>query len=247
VTTRYAQVTVEQADTGTQKIGVRVNNWISRLAAWIALMITILPVFVGRLLSSFFGDAGALAIAGFIFLGGLLVNTNSYWQAFGNRSFFPWYFESPWTGWASWGAIVLSLPFWVAIATSLATTRIQAKVWRGNADVKVAELEFDHWNAASVPAQPGENKLQMAKVAWRKLKNTGVAQHRTISYGALATWAFEFSVAFAQNNPFRFEDPAMVAGCVAFVLLTGMAPEFGYAMWQDTLDNYKRKSETIAA
>ena len=247
MTTRYAEVTVEQADTGTQKIGVRVNNWISRLASWLALIITIVPVFVGRFLSSFFGDTGALAIAGFIFIGGILVNTNSYWQAFGNRSFFPWYFESPWTGWLSWGAIVLSIPFWLAIVISLATTRIQAKAVRGNADIRIAELEFNHWNTANIPSEPGENKLQMAKVSWRKLKNAGIAQNRTISYGALAAWAFEFAVSFTQNNPFRFEDPALVAGCIVFVLLTGMAPEFGYVMWQDTLDNYKRKSETIAS
>ena len=71
MTTRYAEVTVEQADTGTQKIGVRVNNWISRLAAWLALMgffflvdYSLTPILTGKPLEIDRFSLGTLKVLG---------------------------------------------------------------------------------------------------------------------------------------------------------------------------------------
>lgn len=242
--TRYAEVTIEADQENQQRTDNKIFRFLGKLAHWIVWLITIVPLFLAKVVSAFFGGAGVLAVAAAIFIGGILVNTNSYWQMLGQNSFFPWYYENPWTGWGSWGNIVISLLFWVAFGISIATSLIQGKAVRGK-DVEIAKAQFSEWNQHSVPPEPGEDKLKMAQISWRKLKSSGVSQHRTVSYGALAAWAFEFTVSFAQNNPFRFSDPTLVLGCIFFVLATGFAPEFGYAMWQDAMDNFKLEDRVV--
>ncbi|MGA0201443.1 MAG: hypothetical protein ACO3NK_20395, partial [Prochlorotrichaceae cyanobacterium] len=61
-----------------------------------------------------------------IFIGGLLVNANSYWQSLGHDSFFPWYYQSPWIGWQSWPYIIVDPLFWVAIVMALCITLLKA-------------------------------------------------------------------------------------------------------------------------
>lgn len=236
--TRYAEVTIEEEDYRSQRNDNKLVRWLGRLAQWLVWLIAIVPLFLGKVISAFIGGSGVLAVSAFIFLVGVTVNTNSYWQMIGNYSFLPWYYEDPWTGWGSFGNVVTSLGFLFALTISIGTSVVQGKVIRGKG-VEIDKAKFTEWNRHSIPAEPGEDKLRMAKISWRKLKNSGVSQNRTVTYGSIAAWAFEIVVSFAQNNPFRFSDPMLVLGCFIFIIGTSFAPEFGYAMWNDAIDNFK--------
>jgi len=239
------ETTYEESErTGQRKTDRGLVKIISTIARYVVWIIAIVPLFISKILASLFGGVGTLAVSAAMFVFGIMVNTNSYWQAMGFDSFFPWYYESPWTGWNSWGDILQYWLFYVALLWSIGTSVIQGRVVRGNR-AKVNKAVFEMWNSINLPGQPGEDKLKMAEIAWRQLKNSGVAQNNLVTYGAGAVWVSEFIVSFAQNNPFRFSDPGLVAGAFLFIFATCAAPEFGFAIFTDTLDRFKLEDKMV--
>lgn len=79
------------------------SDILSTLAKWIITVLSIIPRFFAAIMEHFTeaGSVGAVALGSLVFVVGVLLTTDSYWQSlFQGVPLFP-FFEQSWAGW-SW-------------------------------------------------------------------------------------------------------------------------------------------------
>lgn len=157
------------------------------------------------------GSVGAVALGSLVFVAGVLLSTDSYWQSlFQGVALLP-FFEQQWAGW-SWSpsltffplrasaGIILNPAFLFAIAFSFVIQIIQSNTIRNAA-----------FNA----------------------KGTVVGiSPRTVGLIAIASWCFDLIQTFSSRNPLQFTDPGDIFKCLMYNLFSIVAAELGYIVYR---------------
>lgn len=239
-------VPASEAELKRKGIFGKIVNFVSWLAAGAVYIISIPFLFIGKFFADLLAGYGVLAVAAAVFISGMLMTTNNYWQALGQTSFLPFYFQDPWTGISVENtiSILLSPYFFLALIWGLATSIIQGKAVRSGS-VPILKAEFEEWAQHTVPPEPTERNLDMAHRKHKKLKKAGTTQDSLLSFLTITFWVVELIVGFYQNNPFRFADPMLMAGNFIYVLMAALAPECGYAIWCDTQEKFQKEDKEV--
>ncbi len=206
---------------------------------------------IGRMLvnsvSFFVSGRGQVFLGLLLFLVGLIISTDALWQS--------WYLNRPALisfgqpqgtkvyPWWQVGWMLISFPsggfwsIWIAIALTVAIQTVQGITIRKRSMDRV-KGEYEYYKKYSVGEEPGEDKLQMAKVKHREYKNNGVWSYRILILGALGTWVIDGVTTFSTHNPFSYwGDPGMVAIVFGWNLIRMFAAEFGFLMMTHLSEN----------
>jgi len=262
-TTGQAQTT-RTADYKDVKGSPGLIDWIANAVVHV---VTFPILFSAKIINPFVerGGAGVAALGAVAFLAGVIAGADNYYQLFTGKALLPWFITNDWVGdlavqsnnpvtrwltglWGGqtivgWGAVlftIFSLIFLIALAFSLLTQFVQGQAVRGRS-LASAQSEFQHWNAATMPAQPdADKKLDMATVSWKQLKRTGKSHRSFMGFIAIAVWMFEFIAAFTAHNPLNYTGQAgLFIGCTLYALVTVGAGEIGYNIYVSALDESK--------
>lgn len=185
----------------------------STFAKWLVLGASAVPRFFAAIMEHFTeaGSVGAMALGSGVFVAGVLLTTDSYWQSlFQGAALFP-FFESQWAGWSwlpgftlfplrAWAGIIFNPAFLFAIAFSFVIQIIQSATIRNAA-----------FNA--------------------KASVSGISP-RTIGLIAIASWTFDLIQTFSSRNPLQFAEPGDIFKCLMYNLFSIVAAELGYIVYR---------------
>lgn len=185
----------------------------STIAKWVVLAISIVPRFLAAIMENFTesGSVGAVALGSLVFVVGVLLTADSYWQSlFQGAALMP-FFEQTWAGWSwlpgftlfpprAWAGIILNPAFVFAVALSFVIQIIQSATIRNAA-----------FNA--------------------KTNVSGISP-RTIGLIAIASWSFDLIQTFSSRNPLQFSDPGDIFRCLMYNLFSIVAAELGYVVYR---------------
>jgi hypothetical protein len=210
------------------------SNLLEILAEWIINVVSVPFVFFSALLEQFLtpGSSGTKIIGAIGFFIGAFLSTDGIWQAmFQGVPMFPWY-ERNWIGWFGWLTILPNFLFWLSFGISLLVQVMEAKTLRGKRPDQ-AKAEFEESQKYSLPSRP-TGKIDLSQALWKDYKRAGMRERNTGAGFVWFFWAFDFISTFVGRNPFQFTDPAQILGCFTYNILSMLAGETGYAIWQST-------------
>jgi hypothetical protein len=182
------------------------------LAKWVVFVIGIIPRFFAAIMEHFTeaGSVGAVALGSLVFVVGVLLTADTYWQSlFQGVALFP-FFEQKWAGWSwlpgfslfpprPWFGIIFNPAFIFAVAWSFVIQIIQSATIR---------------NAAF------------------KSSNVAGISPRTVGLIAIASWTFDLIQTFSSRNPLQYSDPGEIFKCLMYGLFSIVASELGYVVYK---------------
>lgn len=198
---------------GKPKSGKPKSDIFSAIARWVVIIISIVPRFLAAVMEHFTeaGSVGAVALGSLVFVVGVLLTADSYWQSlFQGAALIP-FFEQSWAGWSwlpgftlfplrAWAGIIFNPAFVFAVALSFVIQIIQSATIRNAA-----------FNAGT--------------------EVSGISP-RTIGLIAIASWSFDLIQTFSSRNPLQFSDPGDVFRCLMYNLFSIVAAELGYVVYR---------------
>lgn len=184
----------------------------STMAKWVVVVISIIPRFLAAVMEHFTeaGSVGAVALGSLVFVVGVILTADSYWQSlFQGAALMP-FFEQSWAGWSwlpgftllpprAWFGIIFNPAFVFAVALSFVIQIIQSATIRNAA-----------FKAGSV---------------------SGISP-RTIGLIAIASWSFDLIQTFSSRNPLQFSDPGDIFRCLMYNVFSIVAAELGYVVYR---------------
>lgn len=184
----------------------------STITKWVVMAIAVIPRSLAAIMEHFTeaGSVGAVALGSLVFVVGVLLTTDSYWQSlFQGIALFP-FFETRWAGWSwlpgfslfpprAWFGIILNPAFMFAMAVCFVIQIIQSATIR---------------NAAF------------------KATNVAGISPRTIGLIAIASWTFDLIQTFSSRNPLQYSNPGDIFNCLMYNLFSIVACELGYVVYK---------------
>ncbi|NEU76704.1 hypothetical protein PI95_030400 [Hassallia byssoidea VB512170] len=191
---------------------------IQTFVTWLWIIIGFIP----RLLAYIFrelttpGTAAAITVGGLIFLCGVLMSADNYWQMWSQQPALFHFFEKQWLGWGWFPTITLNLSrWWFPLNFKMAL------LTNGN-------LIFALVISCAVQMIQSAAVRNLAF----KSKSIGGISARTIGLISIGSWVFDFIMAFASRSIFQFDDPGMRIGCFFYNLFSIFAAELGYIIFE---------------
>jgi hypothetical protein len=206
------------------------SDWADIIARWVVDLFAIPISFVTAIFAQFAerNGAGAKIIGSLAFWIGTLLSTDSIWQMmFQGVPLFPW-FETSWIGWRGWLTLPFNLLFWVSLAISYLVQVQEAKTLRSKPP-ETAKKEFEDAQQYTLPQKP-KNTIDLARALWGDYKRAGMRERNSGGLTALFFWGFDLVSTFVGRNPFRYTNPGMILGCLAYNIFTMAAGEIGYSI-----------------
>jgi hypothetical protein len=206
------------------------SDWADIIARWVVDFFAIPISFVTAIFAQFAerNGAGAKILGSIAFWIGTLLSTDSIWQMmFQGVPLFPW-FEGSWIGWTGWLTLPFNLLFWISLAISYLIQVQEAKTLRSKPPAE-AKKEFEDAQQYTLPQKP-KNTIDLARALWGDYKRAGMRERNSGGLTALFFWGFDLVSTFVGRNPFRYTNPGMILGCLAYNIFTMAAGEIGYSI-----------------
>ncbi len=206
------------------------SDWAEVIARWVVDLIAIPISLITAIFAQFAerNGAGARILGSIAFWIGTLLSTDGIWQTmFQGVPLFPW-FESNWIGWVGWLTLPFNLLFWISLAISYLVQVQEAKTLRSKPPAE-AKKEFDEAQQYTLPQKP-KNTIDLARALWGDYKRAGMRERNSGGLTALFFWVFDLVSTFVGRNPFRYTNPGMILGCLAYNIFTMAAGEIGYSI-----------------
>ncbi len=204
------------------------SDWAEIIARWLVDLFAIPISFVTAIFAQFAeqNGAGAKILGSIAFWIGTLLSADSIWQTmFQGVPFFPW-FESNCIGWTGWLMLPFNLLFWISVAISYLVQVQEGKTLRSKRPAE-AKKEFEDAQQYTLPQKP-KNTIDVARALWGDYKRAGMRERNSGGLIAAFFWIFDLVSTFIGRNPFRYTNPGMILGCLAYNIFAMAAGEIGY-------------------
>ncbi len=204
------------------------SDWSEIIARWVVDLFAIPVSFITAIFAQFTerNGAGAKILGSIAFWIGTLLSADSIWQTmFQGVPFFPW-FESNCIGWTGWLMLPFNLLFWISVAISYLVQVQEGKTLRSKRPAE-AKKEFEDAQQYTLPQKP-KNTIDVARALWGDYKRAGMRERNSGGLIAAFFWIFDLVSTFIGRNPFRYTNPGMILGCLAYNIFAMAAGEIGY-------------------
>lgn len=208
------------------------SDRISILAHWIVDIFALPASFAAAILAQFVepGTPGAKILGFMGFVLGTMFGADGVWQLlFQGTPLFP-FFETQWIGWKGWLTLPFNLLFWISIGIGALVQIMESKTLRSKSPEK-AKREFEEAQKYTLPQQP-KNSIDYTRALWGDYKRAGMRERNSGGLISAFFWIFDIVTTFGSRWPFRYTNPAMILGALAYNAFTMFAGETGYAIWK---------------
>jgi hypothetical protein len=205
-----------------------VGHIIDRAVEIIGLVIWI----PGRILDNFVdhNKPGVKILAATIFMTGIAMSSDSFFQTFGGKALFP-FWEDSWIG-IGWLWIWTKVNFWAAVAVALGVMWIESKAIRGKKpeEAKSAYEEIKHH------AVPEKNKNAIDLVEARRLdyKRAGMGERSILGLFILVVVIADILATFVMSRNPIGQPPLTFVAMFLYNFVSLVAGEAGYVLWCQT-------------
>lgn len=174
--------------------------------------------------------AGVKVLAAALFMLGIAMSADSFFQAFGGKPLFP-FWEDTWIG-IGWLWIWTKINFWAAVVVALAVMWIESKAIRGKKPDQ-AKADYDNVKHHTVPEK---NKSAIDLVEARRLdyKRAGMGERSILGAFILTVVAADILATFVMSrNPWG-QPPLVFIAMFLYNFVSMVAGEAGYVLWKET-------------
>lgn len=193
-----------------------------------------IPIYAAsRILESFVrhDGTGIKILGGTLFIGGVILSADGFFQAFGGQPLFP-FFENSWIG-NGWFLVWSKINFWAAITCSLAVSWIESHALRGKKPAK-AKQDYDAIKNHQVP-EKNPNSIDLVEARRRDYKRAGMGERSIFGIFVLMTVLLDILQAFSARNPWG-QLPTIFAGILLYNICSMIAAEIGFVLWCKATD-----------
>lgn len=175
---------------------------------------------------------GIKILAACIFMVGIAMSTDSFYQSFGGRPLFP-FWETPgsWIG-VGWLWVWTRINFWAAVAVALGVMWIESKAIRGKG-LGEAKRDYESIKHHTIP-EKNANAIDLVEARRKDYKRAGMGERSILGLFVLVVIIADFLSAFVlSRNPWG-QPPAIFLGMVLYNFVAMVAGESGYVLWHQT-------------
>ena len=193
-------------------------------------IVGVVPYTIARILDNFIdNEKGGIKVLGAALLvGGVVLSSDGFFQAFGGKPLFPWY-ESEWIG-IGWLWVWTKVNFWAAVVVSLAVQWIESQAIRGK-DPDKAKADYDSIKHHTVP-EKNKNAIDLVEARRKEYKRSGMSERSVLGLFILLVFVMDFAATFiVGRNPWG-QPPTVFLGIVIYNTCTMLAGETGFALWR---------------
>jgi len=186
----------------------------------------------GRILDNFVdhNKPGVKILAATIFMTGIAMSSDSFFQTFGGKALFP-FWEDSWIG-IGWLWVWTKVNFWAAVAVALGVMWIESKAIRGKKpeEAKSAYEEIKHH------AVPEKNKNAIDLVEARRLdyKRAGMGERSILGLFILVVVIADILATFVMSRNPIGQPPLTFVAMFLYNFVSLVAGEAGYVLWCQT-------------
>jgi hypothetical protein len=195
-------------------------------------IISLLVYIPAKILENFMGrnKPGTKILAAMMFIVGVILSADSFYQTLGNPPLFP-FFEEPgaWIGWG-WFTVWVTPIFWIAILVSLAVQLLESFTLRGK-NPDEAKQEYEEVKHHTLPKK-NANVIDLVEHRRRVYKRSGMNSPKLLGLLILAVFLSDIASAFISHNPWG-QAPHVFIGMVIYNFFCIVSSETGYILWKE--------------
>ncbi|MBD0343324.1 MAG: hypothetical protein ICV63_00515 [Coleofasciculus sp. Co-bin14] len=188
------------------------------------------PIYViAKILDNFVrhDGTGIKILGGALLVGGVVLSSDGFFQAFGGKPLFPWW-EDTWIG-IGWLWVWTKVNFWAAVVVSLAVQWIESQAIRGK-DPDEAKVSYDQIKHHQTPAK-NPNAIDLVEVRRKDYKRAGMGERSILGLFILFVFILDLGATFNGRNPWG-QPPTEFIGILIYNTCTMLAGETGFALWR---------------
>lgn len=193
-------------------------------------IVGVVPYTIARVLDNFIdNEKGGIKVLGAaLLIGGVVLSSDGFFQAFGGKPLFPWY-ESEWIG-IGWLWVWTKVNFWAAVVVSLAVQWIESQAIRGK-DPDKAKSDYDQIKHHTVP-EKNKGAIDLVEARRLEYKRSGMSERSVLGLFILLVFVMDFAATFlVGRNPWG-QPPLIFMGILIYNTCTMLAGETGFALWR---------------
>jgi len=188
------------------------------------------PIYIiAKILDSFVrhDGTGIKILGGVLLVGGVILSSDGFFQAFGGKPLFP-FWEKSWIG-IGWLWVWTKVNFWAAVVVSLAVQWIESQAIRGK-DPEEAKNSYDQIKHHQTPAK-NPNAIDLVEVRRKDYKRAGMGERSILGLFILFVFVLDLGATFNGRNPWG-QPPTVFLGILIYNTCTMLAGETGFALWR---------------
>lgn len=192
-------------------------------------IVGVIPYTIARILDNFIdNEKGGIKVLGaFLLVGGVILSSDGFFQAFGGKPLFPWY-ESEWIG-IGWLWVWTKINFWAAVVVSLAVQWIEAQAIRGKS-LNDAKMSYDSIKHHKTPDKDPK-AVDLVEARRQEYKRAGMNERSVLGLFIILVFIMDFAATFiVGRNPWG-QPPTVFLGILIYNTCTMLAGEVGFALW----------------
>jgi hypothetical protein len=170
---------------------------------------------------------GIKILGGVLLIGGVVLSSDGFFQAFGGKPLFPWY-ESKWIG-IGWFWVGTKINFWAAVVVSLAVQWIESQAIRGK-DLGEAKRDYESIKHHQTPDK-NPKSIDLVEVRRVEYKRAGMNERSILGLFILFIFIMDFAATFNGRNPWG-QQPTVFLGMLIYNFCTMLAGEVGFVLWR---------------
>lgn len=205
-----------------------VGRIIDRLVKVVGLIIYV----PARILDNFVdhNKAGIKVLAAGLFMAGIAMSSDSFFQAFGGKALFP-FWEDTWIG-IGWLWVWLKVNFWAAVIVALAVMWIESKAVRGKKPDK-AKADYEAIKHHKVP-EKDKGAIDLVEARRLDYKRAGMGERSILGAFILVVVIADILATFVMSrNPWG-KPPLIFVAMSLYNFVSLVAGEAGYVLWHET-------------
>lgn len=193
-------------------------------------IISLLVFIPAKVLENFMGKnkPGTKILAALMFIIGVILSADSFYQTFGNPPLFP-FFEESWIGW-EWLTVWVTPMFWLSILVSLGVQLLESFTLRGKSPDE-AKQEYEQVKHHTLPKK-NANVIDLVEHRRRIYKRSGMTSPKLLGLLILAVFLSDIASAFISHNPWG-QAPHLFIGMVIYNFFCIVSSETGYMLWKE--------------
>jgi energy-coupling factor transporter transmembrane protein EcfT len=189
-----------------------------------------------RILENFVDQnkAGIKVLAAALFMVGIAMSSDSFFQAFGGKPLFP-FWEDSWIG-IGWLWVWTKVNFWAAVVVALGVMWIESQAIRGKS-LGEAKLDYDSIKHHTVP-EKNPKSVDLVEAKRRDYKRAGMGERSILGLFILVVVIADILATFVMSrNPWG-QPPLIFVAMSLYNFVALVAGEAGYVLWRQTERKY---------
>lgn len=173
--------------------------------------------------------AGTRVLAAGLFMAGIAMSSDSFFQTFGGKPLFP-FWEDAWIG-IDWLWVWTKVNFWAAVVVALAVMWIESKAIRGKKPDQ-AKADYDAVKHHTVP-EKNKSAIDLVEALRLDYKRAGTGERSILGLFILVVFIADILAIVTSRNPWG-QPPMTFIFMSLYNFISLVAGEAGYVLWQQT-------------